>query len=210
VLHAASTVEWAKAVTPLLAALIAVGGAAFLTNRYERSRKREEFDRSTMEELAALYGQVFGVWKAWEAYRAAPGLDVDGEGPWELLTKAADAEGRLEALLVRIAADRPLTDTDIRMLAGLRQSFKAVRKAIRAQRTVGWTRSASSEYIALKTYTTYAAVLLASERRGQTPPAPNMAVDAFLQISNPEYEHNWQRYADELIAPVPAPEPGAR
>ena len=64
-------IEWVRALSPIAAALLAIGGAALITarvtDRYELRPKQREFDLETMKELAFLYGQVFSVWKAWDA-----------------------------------------------------------------------------------------------------------------------------------------------
>lgn len=147
---AVSTFEWVKAMSPIGAAFVAIVGAAFVTttvtHRYEKRRKQHDFDLETMQELASLYGQIFGVWKAWDSRCRFPKVDPADHAAWELLAKAVDAEGRLEALLLRIAADRYLRDEDIKVLAGLRQSFKVVRKAIREDEPIGWRSGIDRRY----------------------------------------------------------------
>jgi hypothetical protein len=170
---AESTFEWVKALSPVVAALLAVAGAALVTNRVahslEQRRKQREFDRETMQELASLYGKIFATWKAWDTYCRFPVPQPAEETAWKLLSDAADAEGRLEAMLVRLAADRPLRDPeDIRTLAGLRQSFKIVRKAIRENKPLGWRSSRDRQYAALKAYAASTAALVSTERIGPT------------------------------------------
>ena len=102
----------------------------------------------------------------------------------ELLCEAAEAEGRLEAMLVRLAADRPLRDPeDIRTLAGLRQSFKIVRKAIRENKSLDWRSSRDREYAALKAYAASTAALVSTERTGPPPTAATARV-VFQKITS--------------------------
>jgi hypothetical protein len=207
---AASAFEWVKALSPIVAALIAVVGAALVTSgvsdRYEQRRdrvsheneqrrKQRDFDLETMQELASLYGQIFGVWKAWDTRCRFPAVDAADHAAWTLLSKAVDAEGRLEALLLRIAADRPLRDPDdIRILAGLRQSFKILRKAIRAGKPLGWRSSIDRQYAALKAYAASTTALVSAERTG---PAPDVdtARAVFQKITSNEYEPTWEGLA---------------
>ena len=103
---AASAFEWVKALSPIVAALLAIIGAAIVTtgvsDRYERKRKQHDFDLETMQELASLYGEIFGVWKAWDTRCGYPKVDAPDHAAWLLLEKAVDAEGRLSA----VASDR--------------------------------------------------------------------------------------------------------
>lgn len=192
---AASVFEWVRALSPIAAAVAAVVGAAFVTNRvangYELRRKQREFDQETMRELASLYGTIFATWKAWDTRSRFSSLVPPDGGEWELLREAAEAEGRLEAMLVRLAADRPLRDPeDIRVLAGLRQSFKIVRKAIRENKPLDWRSSRDREYAALKAYAASTAALVSTERTGPTPDAATARV-VFQKITSNEYEPTW-------------------
>jgi hypothetical protein len=198
-LFAASAFEWIKAVSPIVAALLAIGGATLVTgrvsDRYEQGRRQREFDRETTQELASLYGQIFAVWRAWDVRCRFPTVDAADHADWTLLTQAVDAEGRLEALLIRIAADRPLRDPDdLRTLAGLRQSFKIVRKAIREDKPLGWRRSIDREYAALKAYAASTAALLSADRTGPAPDAAT-ARAVFQKIASEEYEPTWAELA---------------
>lgn len=192
---AASAFEWVRALSPVVAALAAVAGAALVTNRvahgYEQRRKQREFDRETMQELASLYGTIFATWKAWDTSSRFPKVEPAEGAAWELLREAAKAEGRVEAMLVRLAADRPLRDPeDIKTLAGLRQSFKIVRKAIRDNKPLDWRSSRDREYAALKAYAVSTAALVSTERSGPPPSAATARV-VFQKITSNEYEPTW-------------------
>ncbi len=73
---AASTFEWVRALSPIVGALVAVAGAALVTNGVakdcEQRRKQREFDRETMQELASLHGTIFATWKAWDTSSRFP------------------------------------------------------------------------------------------------------------------------------------------
>jgi hypothetical protein len=196
---AASAFEWVKALSPVVAALLAIGGATLVTSRvshrYEQGRKQREFDRETTQELAALYGQIFAVWRAWDVRCRFPTVDAADHADWTLLMQAVDAEGRLEALLIRIVADRPLRDPDdLRILAGLRLSFKVVRRAIREDKPLGWRRSIDREYSALKAYAASTAALLSADRVGPAPDAVT-ARAVFQKIASGQYEPTWAELA---------------
>ena len=192
---AASTFEWVKALTPVVAALLAIAGAYLVSIRvahgYEQRRKQREFDRETMQELTSLYGTIFATWKAWDTRCRFPDVKPTEDAAWKLLCEAAEAEGRLEAMLVRLAADRPLRDPeDIKTLAGLRQSFKIVRKAIRENKSLDWRSSRDREYAALKAYAASTAVLVSEERTGPAPNADTARL-VFQKITSNEYEPTW-------------------
>jgi hypothetical protein len=208
----ASAFEWVRAISPVVAALLAVLGAAVVTIRVsdqyeqrrkqrefdqETMRKQREFDQETMRELASLYGQIFAIWKEWDTLCRFRELEPPPGAAWSLLGEAADAEGRLEALLIRIAADRPLHDPDdIRTLAGLRQSFKVVRKAIRENEPLEWRSAIDRQYAALKAYAASTAALVAAERAGPTPTAAT-ARAVFQKITSDEYEPTWADLAED-------------
>lgn len=196
---AESTFEWVKALSPVAAALLAVAGAVLITNRvahrYEQQRKQREFDQETMQELTSLYGTIFATWKAWDTRCRFPEVEPPKDTAWKLLCEASAAEGRLEAMLVRLAADRPLRDPeDIRTLAGLRQSFKIVRKAIRENEPLGWRSSRDRQYAALKAYAASTAALVSSERTGPAPTAETARV-VFQKITSNYYEPTWEGLA---------------
>lgn len=144
--------EWGKVAGDILAgctvavfvALIAWLVTDRFAQRRESSRAQHDRNLAAAEELYAVYGQFFAAWKAWEFVR---GRRRDEKGTLtpetrrELLEKAAEAEGRYESLIVRVAVEHRLSVTDRAALWSLRFALKELRKAIREDVPLGWWRT---------------------------------------------------------------------
>src|SRR3954465_12288613 len=75
-----------------------------LTYQWNLRQKRRESDLATAQDLQRLYGDFFPVWKQWNP--AAGGADEVYRR--ELLRRAAEGEGLLERVLVKLATERRL------------------------------------------------------------------------------------------------------
>ncbi|MFY9698156.1 MAG: hypothetical protein WAK34_07490 [Rhodoplanes sp.] len=65
-------------------------------------QKQRENDLSTARDFHLLYGEFFAVWKLWNYFiKDVKAQSLYGASRWELLKRACDAEGKLEATLVR-------------------------------------------------------------------------------------------------------------
>lgn len=68
---------------------------------------------------------------------------------WDLLERATAAEGKVESILLQLAAERYLDAAIIETLGLFRQAYQQIREAIRDRRQIDWKRK-SPEYIAFK------------------------------------------------------------
>ena len=127
--------EMIKAVPNLVVALLTLSLGWFVSNRitarWDERKKRRELDLIALGAFYEIYGQFFAIWKLWSGARK--GLPEDDEFRREVLERSAEAEGRLESLLVRVASERNLSDRDCTLLGCFRQGFQSLRESIREQ-----------------------------------------------------------------------------
>jgi hypothetical protein len=155
-------------VTALLTLALAPIVANVISHEWQEARKQRDLDLQSLGELYALYGEFCTTWKL------AHGINAIGddrpEGPAMLLERAASAEGRMEALVVRIAAERPLSGEQVERLGALRQVYQRARESLlpRAkERGAGvheWGSAGSPGYVALKALTVEVASILNEPR----------------------------------------------
>ncbi len=183
-------------VVALVVAAIAWFGTGKLVRRQEARRARHQRDLAAAEELYAVYGSFFSVWKSWEYVRgrdetsAAPVDDPVRRG---LLAQAAEVEGRYESLLVRMSLERRLSHEQRKVLWALRFGIKELRGAIRAGRPLGWWRTDDPRkpgvhaghlrYLAFKQLTTAVAGILVDDTRGPVTPSPAERAQALSEIT---------------------------
>jgi hypothetical protein len=183
--------NWVSGITPIVAVLITLIAGWLIgqrvTDRWEQARKWRKLDLSALEELYRCYGEFYAVWKAWNSYSDANHpSDAPSDTPWELLLRAAAAEGSVEALLAKIVTERKLNPKEIDALGSLRQAYRGLRHAIRRGKPLAWSRSANPDYTAFKGLQTLVAELLtrSSEKR----PATAEAARNFARVTSNEYE----------------------
>jgi hypothetical protein len=187
--------EWVKTVMPLLIAVVTLTGGWIIgtrvTDRWDRIRKQRELDLAALTLFYQVYGEFIAIWKAWgAAKRYSDTVSPPEDVRWKLLERAVALEGSLEALLIKLAAERPLTDKDIDILAGLRQAYKSLRKEIRSDESSNWASRSNPEYDALKGCATYVNSLLTMRPPTDRPEVTNSS-NAFKRISDKAYQGNW-------------------
>jgi hypothetical protein len=173
--------------TPVVANLVA--------STWQDARKLRELDMQALEELYSLYGEFIAIWK--ESRRCQ-----DAERASQLHGRACAVEGRLEALLVRVAAERPLYPKDVQQLGALRQVFQRLRESLQpdshkdGQAVQTWKTATAPGYVALKALTTNVAGLLAAPRPrqrrfwpGPSRPSEDQAAFALLRITSNRLEY---------------------
>ncbi len=99
-------------------------------------------------------------------------------------------EGRVEAILIRIASERRLSSRDIERLGLLRQAFQELRQAMREGRAMRWNYSEHPKYLELKRLAAYAASL--SGDGLWVRPTAEEAQAAVLAITANEHDARWQ------------------
>src|SRR5713226_7399393 len=78
----------------------------------DRRRKRDS-DLTAMSSFYKLYGEFFATWKLWSSYkRYGDRVPTPEYMQWTLLERASAVEGGFEALFVKLASERDLSDED--------------------------------------------------------------------------------------------------
>ncbi|MFJ2033565.1 hypothetical protein [Streptosporangium sp. NPDC087985] len=206
--------EAVKAIPNLVVALLTLSLGWFvgnrLTARWDERKKRRELDLVALSVFYEIYGQFFAIWKLWSGARK--GLPENDEFRREVLGRAAEAEGRLESLLVRIASERDLSDRDCILVGCFRQGFQSLRESIRNNEDlrsrlytmsgkerlpVRWTGSEAPPYIAFKALAAYTANLLAKSSSPAT--KAESASSTLKKITSNRLEGTWVAEAFTLL-----------
>jgi hypothetical protein len=133
-----------------------------LTFVWEDRKRRCESDLAAVETFYRLYGEFFAAWKLWDSHKRK-GVRGKGEAhelQWELLEQVERAEGGYEALLVKLASERVLDDTDRVLLGCFREGSQMLREKIRKSQALEWwaTDEPERESDGFKQYRAYKAL----------------------------------------------------
>lgn len=104
-------------------------------------KKRQELDISTAVQFQQLYGELKEVGRLWRESRKpkATQMGLPTDLHWSLLTRATNAESKYEAVVMKLASERQLTDDQIAALGVFRQACQQLRQSIRNNEEVSWT-----------------------------------------------------------------------
>lgn len=130
----------AAAIEGVKAALtVAVLGLSWIIGQriisyWELKRKAKEMDIASATQFQQLFGEYKEIWRLWKVL--ADGLlpqppPAPDHTRWHLLSRASAAEGRVEAVFVKLASQRLLPDADISTLGLFRQAYQLLRQGIR-------------------------------------------------------------------------------
>lgn len=183
-----------------LAVALAALGAGWLvgqrlTYQWNLRQKRRESDLATAADLQRLYGDFFAVWKQWNP--AAGGTDEAYRR--DLLRRAAEGEGLLERVLVKLATERRLSAADREALGQFRHAYKQLRYAINQNRKLGWHFDDHPEYLAFKRLGA-AVTLIVHREPGRAAVTPHEAFAALKDVTSNRHSKTW--------APKANPAPG--
>ncbi|MGC7096538.1 hypothetical protein ACPZ19_17815 [Amycolatopsis lurida] len=198
--HDIATVQ-SSVTTPLLTVLLTLTGGWFVTarvtDRWDRVKKIRDLDLASAAEFQRLYGEFFAIWKLWNFVRDREGPEQPKpDSTWELLSRAAEMEGGIEALLTKVAAERELSDREVARLGALRQAFQRLREAIQCGEELPWHSSGTTEYSAFKSLSCFFSCLLSStSTRKRKFPSAEVAAAAFREITHNRFEGRWTAYA---------------
>ncbi|MEV0029827.1 hypothetical protein [Nocardia sp. NPDC050793] len=120
---------WKALLTFVFVAVL--GGAVGLL--WATIRHRKELDREALSRFHDVYGAWFVVWKTWSAMCEGKVRTATRE---DLLERAAATEGQFEALLIKIATERRLSNKEIERLGRFREGYQQLRNTIEAGATV--------------------------------------------------------------------------
>jgi hypothetical protein len=157
---------------------------------WERRKKQNEIDLATLAQLHRIHAEFRTIGRLWRAF----GLDqppgapvvVPADTHWQLQLRAAAAEGEMEALVVKLATERVLTDHQVRSLGFLREAYQLLRRSIRDRAWFYW-KSGSPEYT---TFYTSAIELTAVLSRMARRPTPRESVQTVERV---------RKVCDELL-----------
>jgi hypothetical protein len=122
-----------------------------LTVKWSLYQKEKENDSLTARDFHLLYGEFFAVWKLWNYFVRDIGANgLPGMSRASLLDRASIAEGKLEAILVRIASSKDLNDEEVKVLGRFRQIYQSLRETIRDGAPLEWNHAEHPDYIAFK------------------------------------------------------------
>jgi hypothetical protein len=173
-------------------------------------QKRRELQLTAANEFTKLYGEFFSVWKLWNEFHRNFEVDlhnIEGEGEqspsngseenrefvrstyYEILKRAAAAEGQVEALLVRLATEQQLRKQDAEMLGRFRQGYQRLRKHIENRDALDWFSHVDIKYRTFKFLACYTSRLLAP-RLTISPPTPYQAGESIAIITSNEWEEH--------------------
>ena len=102
---------------------------------WDIKKKRQELDIAIAREFHKLYGEFKELSRLWRAFTFTGKRTQQFVFPdttrVDLLKRATASEGSVEAIVVKLATERDLTDDDIKTLGAFRQVYQQLRKAIR-------------------------------------------------------------------------------
>jgi len=132
-------VEGIRAAVAVLALLLTWRFGQPIIARWDMRKKRRELDLALSNDFQRLFGEYKEIWRLWKAHYEATkptskqtiGAAAVDTTRWELFARAAAAEGRVEAVFMKLAVDRPLSSRDLQMLGYFRQAFQILRQGIR-------------------------------------------------------------------------------
>jgi hypothetical protein len=149
-------------------------------------QKRRELELAAVNEFYRLYGEFFTIWKAW-AYSRSDRVQVETPEAtrWSLLERACIAEGKLEAIFVKLSSESALSDSDIEVLGSFRQAYQQLRESIRDNRDLGWWSADDERYLSFKRLAyRVACIILGDGATGQ-------GEDTWVRITANGWEENW-------------------
>jgi hypothetical protein len=138
-----------------------------LTVLWSREQKENEEDLAAARVFHQLYGDFFALWKLWNYSLRDPGSQAaPGTSRWELLDRACNTEGKLEALFVGLAASqRSLANNEIETLGRFRQRYQQLREAIRDNVPLNWDHSEHPDYNEFKSLAPQVAAIIVRSGR---------------------------------------------
>ena len=137
-----------------------------LTAKWNLYQKRREQDLETARDFHLLYGEFFAVWKLWNYCRDAEPNAFPDASRWSLLDRACEAEGRFEAILVRLASNKLLEEQDIEVLGQFRQIYQKLRGSIRDNSRLEWNHATNPDYVVFKSLAPQINSIILNKRTG--------------------------------------------
>lgn len=177
------------AIGPITTAVLAYVVGNRLTAYWTFRQKQRELTLAASAEFFRLYGEFFASWKLWNRAVAEAEDKASETHRWKILERAAEAEGHMESLLVKMASERRLSNRDVEILGKFRQGYQQLRKSIRRKNELNWGISTHPEYIAFKRLATLTSRLIVS--RESRRPRADEAERSLVGITSNYWESRW-------------------
>ena len=197
--------ELVRSVPPVLTAVITLALTWVIGHRlavrWAIWQKRRELDITSTNQFYSLYGEFLAVWRLWKVLREDEGntqekpFGAPTTGRFDLLTRAAIAEGNVEALILKLVAERLLSDDQLGILGLFRQAYQQMREHIRDDRAMNWIRS-DPEYQLSKELAAKMAHLLSAEHSRDIP-SSDRTVDALAKVTACRND-DWKRAVEQV------------
>ncbi len=150
---------------------------------WDIKKKRQELDIATATQFHKLYGEFKEVSRLWRAFKyRQKKLAYPESMPVELQRRAAAAEGELEAIIVKLAAERKLDEDEKKTLGLFRQAYQKLREVIRGDEDFIWTHE-TPEYKLYNVLASKTAYIIFSKKAKKHRRSDD-AADALLEITS--------------------------
>lgn len=169
-----------EGVKTLLSFLLLVVGWIFgqrIVAYWDDRKKRNEMDIASAQRFFELYGEFKGIKRLWSTFCVNVRAGREGRDRikftpdddtlrLELLRRSADAESEVEALILKLTAERELDAEQMETLGLFRQAYQKLREAIREDRELEWF-SHSREYAFFNDLAAAVARMISFDRNGK-------------------------------------------
>jgi hypothetical protein len=134
---------------------------------WQMRNKRRELEIASALVLQQMYGEFKDIWRAWKIVKNAPryGLTPPGDPRFDLLKRATAAESKVEALVVKLAVERNLSDDEIEAVGLFRQGYQQLRQRIRDDQAMDYNFADPEYRLFNDVATRFAGIILADPPR---------------------------------------------
>ena len=178
-------------IAPIVTVLLAAVLGHRLTAWWNEKQKRRELEFTLANTFYSGYGEFCAIWKEWNFLFSLFSIDSDELGKNRILLqqRASKSEGVIEGVLLKLAAERSLSDLEASDLGRLRQAFQVLRESIQDNEKIDYGHSDHPKYLAFKRLVTLAGNLISTSSKPL--PTAGEAFKSFKEITANKHEDNW-------------------
>lgn len=154
-------------------------------------QKRRESQLQLAAQFYSLYGLFRAVWKEWNDTLEHSPHGVSREVWSSFVQRSLEADQGMEVVFLKVASERCLSSDERSNLGNLRQAFQVLHERIRDGVRLSYGASENEDYLEFKRLATWFGTVLASTGEW-SPPSPEMAFEAFREITHNKYESRWK------------------
>lgn len=122
----------------IITLFITVGITLLISNRISTGwnliQKKRETDINNIQQFYSIYGEFKEVSRLWRINKKNEPrgyyLGIPSQNRWDLLARACSIEGKVEAILVKLATERWLKEETLKDLGLFRQAIQQLRESI--------------------------------------------------------------------------------